>query len=427
MTSTRPIGVDLFAGVGGMTLGFELAGFDVLAAVELDPVHCAAHEFNFPEWRVLCRSVADVTGKEIRQKSAIGDRDVDVVFGGPPCQGFSLMGKRELHDPRNTLLFEFVRVVRELDAKYFVLENVRGMTAGQHRQYLERVLAAFEDSGYDIERQYRVLNAANYGVPQGRQRLFLMGCRRGLKRPSYPPSTTQPARPECPSPRTGGPLSPTVREAIADLPDADAFLALLETDEVLAEFGKPSPYGAMLRGLHPPNDWFGYDRSFNPRLLTGSIRTQHSAETQRRFASTPPGTREAVSRFFKLHPEGISTTLRAGTSRTRGAHTSPRPIHYAYNRCITVREAARLHSYPDWFRFHSTKWHGFRQIGNSVPPLLAKAVAQQVLNAMGGRPVKPRHAMPAGNKELLTRRLNQYAAYYGVSDRVIPPRATARS
>lgn len=94
----RPIGVDLFAGAGGMTLGFEQAGFDVLAAVEIDPIHCATHEFNFPFWSILCKSVAETSAAEIRESSSIGDRDIDVVFGGPPCQGFSTMGKRHLDD-----------------------------------------------------------------------------------------------------------------------------------------------------------------------------------------------------------------------------------------------------------------------------------------------------------------------------------------
>ncbi|MEM9154565.1 MAG: DNA cytosine methyltransferase, partial [Cyanobacteria bacterium P01_F01_bin.33] len=121
-------------------------------------------------------------------------------------------------------------------------------------------------------------------------------------------------------------------------------------------------------------------------------------------------------------PEGISNTLRAGTARTRGAFTSPRPIHYARDRCITVREAARLHSYPDYFRFHFTKWHGFRQIGNSVPPQLACAVATEILKALDVEPRAPERPMQLGDKQLLTRTLHHYAKYFGVSDGVIPPR-----
>lgn len=422
MMQTRPIGVDLFAGVGGMSLGFEQAGFDVLAAVELDPVHCAAHAFNFPDWTILCCSIRDVTGAEIRQRSAIGDRPVDVVFGGPPCQGFSFMGKRELDDPRNHLLFEFARLVRELEANYFIMENVRGMTVGEHRTYLERAIEVFEESGYEVERQYRVLNAADYGVPQNRQRLFLLGCRRGLPLPHYPLPLTRPADPKRATISSSGlPPGPTVRDAIADIPDAENFPELWDSDEAIAEFGQPSSYSAALRGLTPIQH-YGYIRPFEPHLLTSSIRTRHSPKTRRRFAETLPGEREPISRFFKLHPEGISNTLRAGTARTRGAFTSPRPIHYARDRCITVREAARLHSYPDYFRFHFTKWHGFRQIGNSVPPQLACAVATEILKALDVEPRAPERPMQLGDKQLLTRTLHHYAKYFGVSDGVIPPR-----
>lgn len=182
----KPIGVDLFAGAGGITLGFEQAGFDVLAAVELDPIHCAIHDFNFPFCSVLCRSVEDVTGAEIRNTSKIGNREIDVVFGGSPCQGFSVMGKRALTDPRNGLLFHFWRLVRELHPKYFVLENVPGLTVGMHRQFLLELIEKFQNSGYQVEVNYQVLNAANYGVPQNRARLFLLGCRQDLCLPQYP-------------------------------------------------------------------------------------------------------------------------------------------------------------------------------------------------------------------------------------------------
>jgi DNA (cytosine-5)-methyltransferase 1 len=114
--------------------------------------------------------------------------------------------------------------------------------------------------------------------------------------------------------------------------------------------------------------------------------------------TTPAGSTEPISRFLKLDPDGVCNTLRAGTDSARGAFTSPRPIHPHYPRVITVREAARLHSYPDWFRFHATKWHGFRQIGNSVPPLLGRAVAAQIVAALGIEPSRPVDALPLGTE-----------------------------
>jgi DNA (cytosine-5)-methyltransferase 1 len=133
----KPIGVDLFAGAGGLSLGFEQAGFHVGAAVEYDPVHAATHEFNFPQCATLCRSVADINGDYIRSHSKIGQEDIDVVFGGAPCQGFSMIGKRALDDPRNRLVNHFVRIVSELKPKYFIFENVRGLTIGEHKKFLE--------------------------------------------------------------------------------------------------------------------------------------------------------------------------------------------------------------------------------------------------------------------------------------------------
>ena len=143
MDSARPIGIDLFSGAGGLSLGFEQAGFDVVAAVEIDPVHAATHKFNFPECAVLPRSVIGLSGQDLRSAARIGDRPVDVVFGGAPCQGFSLIGQRALDDARNALVREFVRIVSELRARYFVFENVKGLTLGPHRRFLQDVIEAF--------------------------------------------------------------------------------------------------------------------------------------------------------------------------------------------------------------------------------------------------------------------------------------------
>src|SRR5258708_17426575 len=155
----KPIGVDLFAGAGGLSLGFEQAGFSILAAVEYDPIHAATHEFNFPDCATICRSVADIDDEYIRSHSSIGTQDIDVVFGGAPCQGFSMIGKRALDDPRNGLVEHFVRLVVELQASYFVFENVRGLTIGAHRNLLEEIMAEFRRNGYRVLEDYRVLNA----------------------------------------------------------------------------------------------------------------------------------------------------------------------------------------------------------------------------------------------------------------------------
>jgi DNA (cytosine-5)-methyltransferase 1 len=387
-------------------LGFEQAGFDIVAAVEIDPIHSAAHKFNFPKCATVCKSVIDVTGDELRARAGIGKRDIDVVVGGAPCQGFSLIGKRALDDSRNQLVYHFVRIVVELKPKYFVFENVKGLTLGKHRRFLQEVIDAFQAAGYNVEVDYKVLNAADFGVPQDRRRLFLMGARAGLQLPTYPEPT----------------FRTTVRDAIGDIPDAEEYPALWKRDWTKVKFGTPSTYAAMLRGKKDDPADFGYRRRFDSSLLTSSMLTEHTPLSRERFAATLPGEVEPISRFKKLSPDGICNTLRAGTASDRGAFTSPRPIHPAIARVITVREAARLHSYPDWFRFHATKWHGFRQIGNSVPPLLARAVGGQIVKALGNKPRKPLVDLDLGDEGLVGISMAEAAAMFGVSRYVIAQR-----
>lgn len=420
--AARPIAVDLFAGAGGMSLGFEQAGFDVAAAIEYDPIHCATHEFNFPDCAPICRGVADIDGKYIRNHSRIDNRTVDLVFGGAPCQGFSMIGKRALDDPRNALVHHFVRLVAELKASYFVFENVKGLTVGKHKKFLEEIILEFRKNGYRVLEDYKVLNALHYGVPQDRQRLFLIGARKGFPLPKYPDATHV-------VPKNGNGnghhlflhSTPTVWDALQDLPDADDYEELLIRDWVKARFKKPSKYSGPLRGEQRDSADYSFLREFDPNLLTSSLRTVHTALSQKRFLSTKHGDTEPVSRFHKLDPKGFCNTIRAGTASDRGAFTSPRPIHPYSPRCITVREAARLHSYPDWFRFHVTKWHGFRQIGNSVPPLLARAVATELCEAIA-TPKQPERPVAQGNPLLLEFNMSQAAAHYGVPSDVVPKR-----
>lgn len=409
----RPLAIDLFAGAGGMSLGFEQAGFDVAAAVEIDPVHCAVHEFNFPNTTVICSSVVGLSAEEIRRRAQIGDAPIDCVFGGPPCQGFSLIGQRILDDPRNRLVLEFVRIVEELGAKTFVFENVKGLTLGTQKAVLEELVEAFDKAGYDVCLPWQVLNASSYGVPQNRQRLILIGAKKGLKVPAYPLPITNSA--DGKKGVLNLPLGPTCRDAIGDIPDADRFATLIETDVVrTTAFGQPSEYAMEMRCLSNGSWHFGYVREWTPMMLTSSARTQHTEISRRRFSDTDPGSVEPVSRFFKLKPNGLSNTLRAGTDGARGAFTSPRPIHYDFNRCITVREMARLHGFPDWFRFHATKWHGARQIGNAVAPPMARAIASSVMTALCRKPKRPGTILSLGQASLLYMEMTEAAEYFGV-------------
>ncbi|MBN1611405.1 MAG: DNA cytosine methyltransferase [Polyangiaceae bacterium] len=425
----RPIAIDLFAGAGGLSLGFEQAGFDIAAAVEFDPIHAATHEMNFPSTTVICRDVRDLSGRDIRRLAGLGRRRIDAVIGGPPCQGFSLIGQRVLEDKRNELVFHFVRLVLELKPRTFVMENVPGMVTGSHTQLLEELIERFKDGGYRVRLPYRTLAATHFGVPQERRRLFIMGARSDTRIPDYPDPVT---RPRSNGRRRNGngraipsselPLCPSVEDAIGDLPAIEQHASLFSTDELRCELRGGSRYSKILRGeIRDPED-LAHPRSHERDLVTGCLRARHTDRSRQRFATTEGGATEPVSRFFKLALNGVCNTLRAGTASDRGAFSAPRPIHPIEARCISVREAARLHSYPDWFRFHRTIWHGFRQIGNSVPPLLGRAVGTAIIEALGIVPEVPDRRVDLGPTEFATFNMRQAAAYFGVSPDVIPPR-----
>lgn len=365
--TSRPTAIDVFCGVGGMSLGFEQAGFDVAAAFDRDDRNVRAYARNFPHAAAHRVDLHRASGDELRTMAGLGRRTVDVLIGGPPCQGFSLIGKRDPGDPRSSLLYDFARLVRELEPRYLVMENVAGLMSGSARAYLDSFLRRVKRAGYDVVEPVRMLDASDFGVPQRRKRAFVLGARRGEELPDYPK-------------RNGdGTLRPTVWDAIGDLPNVDDFPELLESDVFDGPLGKASQYAAVLRGERKDAP----DKSRPPAEkhagLSGCARTRHQAKTVERFAETQPGTTEPVSRFYRLHKDGVSTALRAGTGPDRGSFMAPRPIHPVHPRCITVREGARLHSFPDWMQFDSTKWHGFRQVGNAVPVLLARAIARQVL------------------------------------------------
>jgi DNA (cytosine-5)-methyltransferase 1 len=217
-----------------------------------------------------------------------------------------------------------------------------------------------------------------------------------------------------------------VFEALEGLPDLDSFPELLDTDQVslgedqLDGLALASSYARRLRGLENDPCDFAHDREWDPALLTSSLRTVHTEKSIERFQSTEPGNVEPVSRFYRLPPNGLCNTLRAGTGSERGAFTSPRPIHPFLPRVISVREAARLHSFPDWFRFHATKWHGFRQIGNAVPPLLGRAVASSVVQALSVTPHKPSKRLTLGDPALLQLNMLDAAKLFQAPRQAIP-------
>jgi DNA (cytosine-5)-methyltransferase 1 len=372
--NVRPIAADLYSGVGGMGLGFEQAGFDVAAAVDIEQIHLDTHSKNFPTCRTWCADLSLASGAELRERTGLVGKPISVAFAGPPCQGFSLIGKRRREDPRNLLLLDLARLIAELSVDYFAVENVAGLLLGDAKEVLSEFVRRIKASGYCVVEPIQVLDAAEFGVPQRRRRVFVLGYKKGLIAPEYP----SPSHPRDDG-RNGG---PTVWDAIGDLPNITRYNYLLETEEFTGELGCPSDYASILRGDNKDPHDKSRPPSRNGNGLSGCLRTSHTLETIKRFGNTRQGTSEAVSRFYRLAKNGLAPTLRAGTGPAQGSFMAPRPIHPFQDRCITVREAARLHSFPDWFLFHPTKWHGFRQIGNSVPPLLARAVAQSVKQAL---------------------------------------------
>lgn len=437
----RPVAVDLFAGAGGFALGIEQAGFDIVAAVEYDPIHAAVHEFNFPRTNVVCADASKMTGQELREAVEVGvtnhaaneawDGIVDLVFGGPPCQGFSSGGKRRANDERNLLVFDFVRLVDELRPRYFALENVPPMKnymESNEIKLLDRFVLEMEACGYDVLPP-EILNASRYGVPQDRRRLIVLGSRRGLAAPKYPAPSARPVKKRAgdePKPwQVGGrdademlPIGPSVADAIGDLPNLDRFAVLRSSDEVrlsdaqlVAMEKKLSDYA---RGLRSDHGHWGYARKWDRQVLTASARTNHTPESIERFGVTEPGDSDETSRLYRLDPDGLCSTIRAGTGYERGSFMAPRPIHPTKPRVISPREAARLHSFPDWFRFHVTKWHAFRQIGNSLPPILARAVGVELVAAIGVEAVRPTGRLALGDPSLLALDTTQAAKHFDV-------------
>lgn len=402
--SRRPVAIDLFAGAGGLSLGLEQAGFDVIAAVEVDPIHSCIHKFNFPKCGTIAKSIEAVDGNYIRKSGGLAPHSkIDLVAGGAPCQGFSLIGQRALDDPRNQLVKEYIRIVKELRPSYFLFENVKGLTVGKHKVFLEEIINELESLGYNIIKPWKVLNTKDYGVPQSRERLFLIGARKGIKLPSYPIPNLEELV--------------TCEDALGDLPNAEYYNELIASDDVDFKYlRRAKKYSALMRCVSDSSWRLGYKRKWNKQKLTSSLRTNHTEISRRRFRETESGTVEKISRFFKLSESGISNTLRAGTDSARGAFTSPRPIHYKFNRCVTVREMARLHGFPDWFRFHRTKWHGARQIGNAVPPPLAYAIGREILAAANFNIERPRAIVNLGEEYLLKMDMTSASKFWGVDN-----------
>jgi len=422
----RPVAIDLFAGCGGISLGLEAAGFDIGLAVEFDAIHALVHHCNFPYCKTLCRDISRLGSDEIRAalRGNGYDSDIDLIAGGPPCQGFSHIGKRQLDDPRNSLVFEYLRIVSDLRPRYFLFENVPGIASGDHRQFLEELIQEFEGLGYHITQPIRILDASEYGAPQRRKRLILIGSRIGETQAKYPTARYG----ECSGyvqDMFSGEILPfaTAGDALEDLAPIEVYTE----EDAGIDCGRLDYRGYRARYNIQPSSTFSkcHVRDIGERIY-GHFGSLHTQESIARFAATVPGSVEPRSRFFKLAKGGLCNTLRAGTHSDKGAYTAPRPIHYSEPRCISIREAARLHTFPDWFQPHRTIWHGFREIGNAVVPALAKELGDSILRALGidSKDLATYKLAPVSS-QLLSYNMSQASAYWGIADDVIPKRRRA--
>lgn len=419
----RPTVIDLFSGCGGMSLGLEAAGFNIVASVEIDPIHNLVHHFNFPYGVSLCEDISNVSSKELLkavEKKGFSS-DIDLIAGGPPCQGFSHIGKRQLDDPRNSLVFEYVRIIKEVKPKYFIFENVPGIASGEHKKFLQELIVEFENIGYSITKPVSILDAALYGSPQKRKRVIILGSRADVNKVLYPEPTHSEVNLNQLSLFNFELLPiPTCENAIGDL--------LLHPIFINYDTGIDSSQLDYTKfrtsfSLKPSGEFKLCHRRIVPKRVYGHLGSKHSKKSIDSFQSTISGTVEKTSRFFKLAANGQCNTLRAGTGTDKGAYTAPRPIHYAIPRCISVREAARLHTYPDWFRFHNTIWHGFREIGNSVIPLFSKSLGDKIVNAMGLNSTHFEiYTLEKQDETVLNYNIKEALNYWHISNNLIPKR-----
>ena len=342
--------IDLFSGCGGLSKGFMDAGCEVLMGVDIDQAALNTFERNHPGAIGLNGSLADKSIFEEMRK-IVGDRQIDMIIGGPPCQGFSLTGPRNFEDERNKLYLSYINAVKVFNPKGFIIENVPGMATLYKGEVKDEILKRFKKLGYNID--CRVLCAADYGVPQIRKRLVFIAIRKEFGEVSFPDPIVSPAN------------YVTAREAIDDLPSLEVELGT-----------ESSPYGKAPRT--------SYQKMMRGKcdVLHNHTATVHKDFVKNVIAQVPEGGN------YKDLPKGVGEHRKFHMAWTRcNGHKPSRTIdtghrnyfHYEYNRIPTVRESARLQSFPDDFVFTGTRTQQYRQVGNAVPPMLGCVLAKHLM------------------------------------------------
>lgn len=357
-----------------MSLGAARAGFTVRVAVELDRHAMETHVRNFPGVVHLANDVSKLSGDDLLRLSGLARGELDGLIGGPPCQGFSSMGHKDADDSRNGLFADFFRLVADIRPAFFVAENVPGILDERYDAIRSRALA-------QVPHDYRLLKpieveAQRYGAPTSRKRIFFIGYLPNRfsmelgEQHFAPPADVELA---------------VVRSALHGLP--------LRIDcrwqtEDLSWRPAQAPLGAYLADRITNSIPVGVgdqrmvEKYHDKGLVSGCLGTRHSEEMRRRYGALKFGEMDTTSRSRRLDPDGFCPTLRAGTGADKGSYQAVRPIHYHVPRVITPREAARLQGFPDWFVFHPTKWHSFRQIGNSVSPIVAERIMRPLAQTL---------------------------------------------
>lgn len=337
--------IDLFCGCGGLSYGFECAGVNILLGIDNDATALRAFENNHKNAKTICGDITTTTLSDI--KKHIGDKKIDLIIGGPPCQGMSLSGPRKFDDPRNKLYLSYIRLVEEIKPEAFVIENVPGLVGLFKGQIKDSIIERLTALGYDV--QYKILCSADYGVPQSRRRVVFVG----LKDKSFDFDNIKSKE------------TVTCEMALSDLPP------LVET---LGE--DPAEYET-----NPKNSYQKLMRS-NSKKVRNHIAASHSDKVKHIISLVPDGGN------YKDLPDEYKNSRNFHVAWTRFRSDMPAPtidtghrhhFHYKYNRVPTVRECARLQSFPDDFIFEGNKTQQFRQVGNAVPPLMAQAIAEALL------------------------------------------------
>ncbi|WP_156332732.1 MULTISPECIES: DNA cytosine methyltransferase [unclassified Chelatococcus] len=384
--------VSLFSGAGGFCEGVRLAGWNVVCAVESDAQAWLTHAANFSDVALYKGDIVRFLQDEqpgVPGLRELTGRKIDMVYGGPPCQGFSQIGPRNLADPRNRLYEEFVRVVRLLRPRAFVMENVPNMVAMKNGHFKARILDAFREAGYSRTAILPAV-ASDFGVPQHRRRVFVFGIRDRL-----PFNGDFAEAIKSLLEREKSDAIVTVREALSDLP------ATVSDDD------GPLPYPKKPGGRY--SDFQKLMRlDWDHELLTAARKRTNLAEDilynhhtkgiearrKKIIAAIRPGARgdslpaalwngTRGHKWRRLDPEKPSYTILAQMHRDLSEW-----IHPTHDRWITVREAARLQSFHDGFVFHGSEWQQLKQVGNAVPPLMARAVARAVSGLLDQMPRK---------------------------------------